>query len=171
MADAFPLVATVSLKDATPGSIVRIGRSDGSKLALVTSEVVNDVRSFVWLNPGFKNKPSVIFAENWRDDSSVLQYKSPTRFELGSKDNDLDDGRNAHETAGPIVSIGDGLYIRAVPFDDFRGWNKFVNIRDGSIYSGERPVFSWSFLSWQLWIRDPRSLADFMLTEFRLAQT
>ena len=170
MTDAFPLAATLSLRDATPGSIVRIGRSDGCKIALVTAEVVNDVRSFVWLNPGFKNRPAVIFAENWRNDPSVLQYTSTTRFELGSRDSDLDFGRNAYETVGSIVSIGDGLYLSAAPFDDFSGWSKLVNIQDGSVYSGDRPTLPWSFLSWQLWVRSSKPAADFMLTEFRLPQ-
>lgn len=167
MSDAFPAVVTVSLKDATPGSIIRIGRHDGCKVALATDQIVNNVRSFVWLNPGIQNKPYAIFAENWRNDPSVLQYISTARFELGSGDNDLDPiGRNVWDASGVIVSIGTELFIRAAPFDDFYDRCKLVNIRDGSVYSGELPSTLWTFLSWQLWIRSPDQTADFMLTEF-----
>jgi hypothetical protein len=90
MNDVFPAVSTVSLKDAEAGSIVRIMRSDGPKFALVADHFSNDTRSFVWLNPNFKDRPAAIFAEKWPIDSDVLQYRSNARFELGTANDDID---------------------------------------------------------------------------------
>ncbi|MHC1946491.1 hypothetical protein IF803_19085 [Bradyrhizobium sp. UFLA06-06] len=169
MSDVFPSFTVLPLKDALPGSIVRIGRYDGCKIALVTNHVVNGTRSFVWLNPGFKNRAPVIFAENWQNDSPVLQYTCEARFELGMADDDIDpSGHNVWETAGVIVAIGDELFIRAAPYDDFYAYLRLVNVRDGSVYAGELPRGLWTFLSWQLWIRDTAKAGHFMLTEFRL---
>jgi hypothetical protein len=168
MIDVFPALSTVSLMDAAPGSIVKIVRSDGIKLILVTAHVANGVRSFVWLNPNFKNRPAVIFAEKWQNDPAVLQYVSDVRFELGTADEELDpSGRLSWETPGVIVSIAGDLFIRAAPEDPFYGQYKLINVRNGSIYSGHPPNSLWTFLSWQLWIRDPVGDRDFMLTEFR----
>jgi hypothetical protein len=170
MTDSFPCVSTVSLRDADPGSIIRISRHDGSKLALVTDQIVDDVRSFVWLTPNFQDKETVIFAEKWRNDPSVLQYSSAVRFELGTTDAELDPiGRNSWETAGVIVSIGDSLLIRAAPMDSFYGGYKLVNIRNGAVYSDRPPETLWTYLSWRLWIRDPSKRCDVKLTEFNAA--
>lgn len=164
MSDVFPNLATVSLNEAQPGSIVRIGRYDGCKIALVTNHIANNVRSFVWLNASFQNKPPVIFAENWRNDSTVLQYASNVRFELGHKQDPT--GHNTWQMPAVIVSIGAQLFIRAAPFDHFDGGYKLVNLQDGSVYSDQPPSSLWTFLSWQLWLRDPEQRRDLMLTEF-----
>ncbi len=168
MNDVLPMVSTVSLKEAEPGSIVKIARSDGPKLALVTDHFAGGVRSLVWLIPNFQNRPPVIFAENWRNDSSVLYYGSNIRFELGTANDELDpNGRNFWETPGVIVSIGNDLFIRAAPQDEIYDMHKLVNVRNGSVYSERPPNSLWTFLSWQLWIRDPVAHCDLMLTEFR----
>lgn len=148
MNNAFPSVSTVLLEDATAGSIIKIARSDGAKLALVTDHFVNGTRSFVWLNPNFRDRPAVIFAQNWRNDPSVLQYLSNTRFDLGSANEELDpSGRNYWQTPGVIVSIGDQLFIRAAPQDDdFYGGTKLVNIRNGSVYSDRPPDTLWAIV-------------------------
>jgi hypothetical protein len=168
MCDSFPAVETVSMKDAEPGSIVRISRYDGPKLALVTDETVNGVRSFIWLNPNFQNKPTVIFAENWRTDPSVLQYKTKPRFELGTADGEIDPtGHNSWDVIGVLVSIGNDLFIRAAQ-EEFYGRYKLINVRTGSIYSDRLPDTLWTFLSWQLWLRDPIKQCDALLTAFRV---
>lgn len=157
----------MSIKDAEPGSVVKIARHDGSKLALITDHITNDVRSFVWLNPNFQNKPPVIFAENWRDDPSVLRCGPNVRFEIELADKTIDpSGRRAWETAGAIVSINQDLFIRAAPEDLFYGNYKLVNIKSGALYSGRLPSTLWTFLSWQLWIRDPAGYCNLMLTKF-----
>ncbi|WP_130582409.1 hypothetical protein [Bradyrhizobium sp. Leo170] len=165
MVDVFPAPSTVSLKDATAGSIVGIARYDGVKWALVTDHSSNGVRSFVWLNATFQDRSPVIFAENWQNNPSVLQYASNARFELDDK---LDPtGHNSWETPGVIVSIGSELLIRAAPHDNFYGGNyRLVNIRSGSVYSDPLPNPLWTFLSWQLWQRDPERRHDLKLTEF-----
>jgi hypothetical protein len=168
MSDLFPSVSTVSLKDAEPGSIVRISRHNKSKFALVTDHVVDGTRSFVWLNPDFPDMAPVIFAEKWRNDPSVLQYQTDIRFELGTTEDEIDPtGRRSGEMAGAIVSIGSDLFIRAAPEDQFYGRYILVNVRNGALYPDRLPDTMWTFLSWQLWIRDPLTRADLMLTEFR----
>jgi hypothetical protein len=136
MSDVFPAPSTVSLMDAAPGSIVKIMRSGGPKLALVADDVTDGVRSFVWLNPNFQNLPAVIFAEKWQNDPSVLEFGSNVRFELGTTNEELDPrGRDSWETPGVIVSIANDLSIRAAPQDQFYGSYKLVNIRNGSVYA------------------------------------
>lgn len=171
MADSFPTVETVSMKDAQPGSIVRIARYDGPKLALTTDEIVNGVRSFVWLNPNFQNRPTVILAENWQNDPLVLRYKTELRFELGTADNEIDPtGHNSADIVGALVLIDSDLFIRAVSGEEFYGRHRLINIRSGSIYSSRLPNTLWTFLSWQLWGRDPMKSHDFLLTEFHASR-
>jgi hypothetical protein len=169
MVSAFPSVSTVSLKDAQPGSIVSIARHDGPKLALVADHFVDGLRSFVWLNPNFRDRPPVIFAEKWQNDPAILQYEAAAiRFEFGTKSEDIDPrGRNTWETPGVIVSINRHLFIRVAPQDPFYGNFRLVNIVDGSLYSDRPPDTLWTFLSWKLWVRDSLKRSDFMLTEFR----
>jgi hypothetical protein len=168
MNDVFPMVSTVSMKDADAGSVVKISRAGTAKLALVTDHLANGVRSFVWLTPNFDNRPPVIFAENWQNAPSVLCYGSNIRFELGAAENELDPtGQHSWDMAGAIVSINGDLYIRAAPQDAFYGSHKLINIRNGSVYAERPPNSLWTFLSWQLWIRDPARHRDLMLTEFR----
>jgi hypothetical protein len=168
MATTFPSITTTSMIETEPGSIVWIARHDGLKLALVTDHIVNGVRSFVWLNPNFPNKPAAIFAEGWQNDPSVFCFGHDTRFELGL-DNDTisPNGRSHWDTPGVIVSINDALFIRAAPDDQFYGDYRLVNIRDGTLYSGRPPNNLLTVLHWELWIRDPAQRADHKLTEFR----
>jgi hypothetical protein len=169
MNDVFPPVSTVSVKDAEAGSIVIIPRSGVSILALLTDHITNGTRSVVWLNAKIKDRPAVIFAENWRNEESVLRYNGNTRFELGMADDEIDArGRNSWETAGAIVSIGDELFIRAAPQDSFYGFYRLVNIRTGIVFTDNYPSNVWSFLSWELWMRDSVAHRDLMLMEFRM---
>src|SRR6266478_1455706 len=155
MNDVFPSVATVSIKDAEAGSIVAISRSGGSVLALLTDHLTNGVRSIVLLNAKIQDGSSVIFAENWRNEESALRYSGSIRFELGMSDNDVDArGNKSWETPGVIISIEDDLFIRAAPQDPFYGSYKLVSIRTGAVFPNQTPNNAWSFLSWQLWIRD-----------------
>jgi hypothetical protein len=171
MSNFFPNVSTISLRDAQPGSIVKIARSDGPKLALVADHFTNGIRSFVWINPGFKDRPPVIFVENWRNDPCVLLFGPSARFELGTEDRALDPGdRKSWETAGAMVLVGNELFIRAAPGDDSYGRYALVSVRNGSVSFDRSPDISWTFLSWQLWVRDPLRQCDLMLTEFHAAR-
>lgn len=167
--DVFPFFKTVSLLDAKPGSIVRIARNGASKVVLVTDHITNGVRSFVWLNPGFRDRPPAIFAEKWRNDPSVLQYANEHRFEFGTEPNELDPtGRNSWRAPGAIVSIADDLFIWAALEENEFGRPKLVNIRSGSVHPDALPETLWTFLSWQLWIRDPLARRDLMVTQLQL---
>jgi hypothetical protein len=169
MNDVFPSISTVSVKDAEAGSIVRISRFDGPLLALVTDHHTKDVRSFVWLNAKTQDRPSAIFAENWRNEEAALRYNDGIRFELGMTDDEVDArGHDTWETPGVIVSIGAELFIRAGSQDKFYGSYKFINVRTGSVFPNSAPNNVWSFLSWRLWVRDPVADRDMMLMEFRI---
>ncbi|UFZ05399.1 hypothetical protein LQG66_03530 [Bradyrhizobium ontarionense] len=167
MADFFPIFATTSLRNASPGSVVLVPRHKGPKLALVTDQIVNNARSFVWITPNFPGKPPAIFEENRRDEPSVLQFTSPVRFELKHEPDKLDPtGRDYWYTPGVIVCIGEDLFIRAVPGENFYDVYKLINIRDGTVYNGEPLSQMWTFLTWELWIRDPNKLCDKVLAAF-----
>lgn len=167
MNDVFPSVSTVSIKSTEAGSIVKIPRSDNPILALVTDHLTKDVRSIVWLNAKIPQRPSIMFAENWRNEEAALRYNDSIRFELGITDNDVDaKGNKSWETHGVIVSIGDELYIRAAPQDSFYGSYRLINIRNGSVFEGYPPNDSWSFLSWRLCLRDSIANRDVVLMEF-----
>jgi hypothetical protein len=169
MNDVFPSVSTVSVKDAEAGSIISVPRAGGSVLALLTDHLTDGVRSFVWLNAKFQDRPPVIFAEKWRNEESALCYNGNIRFELGTAEDEIDArGNRFRETSGVIVSVGDDLFIRAAPQDDFYDTYRLINIRTGSIFPDSPPSNVWSFLSWRLWVRDSVADRDLMLTEFRV---
>jgi hypothetical protein len=163
----FPSVSTVSVKDTEAGSIVKIHRSGSQTLALLTNHFTKNVRSFVWLNAKIPERPSVMFAENWRNEDTTLRYNDDIRFELGIADTEVDPrGSKSWEAHGVIVSIGDELYIRAAPQDSFSGHYRLVNIRNGSIFEGQPPNDMWSFLTWKLCLRDSITNRDVILMDF-----
>jgi hypothetical protein len=167
MNDIFPSVSTVSINDTEAGSIVKIPRSDNPILALVTDHLTEGSRSVVWLNAKIPQRPSIMFAENWRHEKTTLRYNDNIRFELGIADNEVDPrGSKSWETHGVIVSIGDELYIRAAPQDNFYGHYRLINIRNGSVFEGHPPNDTWSFLKWKLCLRDSIANHDVVLMEF-----
>jgi hypothetical protein len=171
MNDVFPLISTVSIKETEAGSVVKIPRLDNPLLALVTDDVMNNARSIVWLNAKMPDRPSVIFAENWRNEEAVLRYNGNIRFDLGMADNEIDArGGKFWETPGVMVSIGDDLYIRAAPLDNFYGSYKLVNIRTGSVFPKHPPSNLWSFLSWRLYLRDSVTDREITLMQFNIKQ-
>ena len=113
----------------------------------------------------------MIFAENWRNDPSVLSYGPNVRFEIGTSDQQIDPGdHNSWETAGALVLTSNELFVRAAPEDAFYGRYVLINVRSGSVSFDRPPDNSWTFLSWQLWVRDPQKERDVMLTEFNAAR-
>jgi hypothetical protein len=169
MTDVFPPISTVSIKDADAGSIVMISRSEGPVLALTTDHFTNGVRSFVLLNIKIRGERSVIFAENWRGVENVLRFDSSVRFEIDVAAEEIDAGRNSRgETPGIIVSIADQLYIRAAPAESFRGLDRLVNIRTGSVFPEYEPNSLWSFSKWKLLLRDNFADRDIALMEFSI---
>jgi hypothetical protein len=169
MNNVFPSVSTVSINDAESGTIVKLPRVHGAILALVTDHSTNGARSIVWLNSMARDRPSVLFIENWQNEESALRYNDAIWFDLGMADDEVDArGQRSWEMPGVILSIGDELFIRAAPYDAFRDQDKLVNIRTGRIFSSRPPNDMWSFLSWRLLLRDPAANIDLTLMEHRI---
>jgi hypothetical protein len=132
---------------------------------------VNNVRSFVWITPNIAGRPPATFAENWRSEMSVLQYDSQPRFEIAHSPEHLDPiGHNFWHASGVIVSLGQSLFIRAADPDNFRDHHRLVNISDGSVYEKEPPREMWTFLSWNLVVRDPDRQSETILAQFSARQ-
>ena len=129
--------------------------AEGPLLALVTDHVLdNNARSFVVLNSTFPRRPSVLFAEGWRDEKYCLQYANTPQFELETDKETIDiHGHEWWHEFGVIVSINSDLYIRAAPFDAFAGRSQLVSIKSGSLFTGQIPNSAWTFSVWRLSIR------------------
>lgn len=171
MNDVFPAVQTVMLADAAPGSILKIPRSGGPVMALVTDQISNDTRSVVFLNARLSDRPPVIFAANWRLTEPCLSYSGNIRFELGMAEDEIDiNNRYWWETAGVIVSIGNQLLIRAAP-TDFAFSSMLVDIRTGGVFAGAQPNSVWNFGSWTLCLRDDVTDRCLELCSFKALKT
>lgn len=151
----FPLVQIVAMSSAPPGSIVQIPRSDDPLIALVTNQVINNgARSFVILNSKFHGRPSVLFAENWRDEQHCLRYRDKPQFDLVTDFSAIDVlGNKWWDEAGVIIPIDDELYIRAAPPDAFSGGNQLVSIQTGALFARQLSSASWTFGAWQLFVK------------------
>jgi hypothetical protein len=156
MNEVFPEIQTVPLAKAEPGSIAIIPRSDGPFLALVTDQPENNGRrAIVIFNTKLAGRPPVLFSQNWIADGPCLTYKTTPRFNLGTDEADIDaQGHNWSRYAGPIVSIGDQLYVRAIPFSEIDYIYRLINIRTGSLFTGQVPNSVFCFGVWQLLLRD-----------------
>jgi hypothetical protein len=83
--DVFPTIYTLSLADASPGSLVILPHSMGHMLAIVTADSTRtDARSIVILNFKEPNYPPVIYEEDWS--GICLSYDAPLRFELSNSE-------------------------------------------------------------------------------------
>jgi hypothetical protein len=169
MNEIFPRIRTVSLATAKAGAILRIPRSGGSLLALVTDEpAVEDSRSFVILNATDQNRPRAEFVNNWGNRGGLLAYDEPLRYELSMAEADIDVyGRMWSDAPGTIVSFEDDLYLQTVIFSSHFGSLRHVNIRTGSIFKTQIPNYNiWTFGVWNLCLRDSVRQESFPLFEF-----
>ena len=166
-----PQVCTARLSDAKPGSILKVPRSGGPLLVLVTDLVAGDGRrAVVVLNGKLPNRPSVFFADNWSDIDSCLVYKMKLHFELTNIETEIDPrGHEWREIAGVIVLIDDQLYIRVAPQDSFYDNFRLINIQSGAVLSQQTPNNVWSFGRWCLWLRDSIPERHVKLLEFSVS--
>lgn len=169
MNDIFPSIATATINDVAPGSIIQLSRFGGI-LALVTDQEIKGSRSLVILNKPASHGTSVIFAEGWRNDETALIYKSDVRFEINMGAEGIDPtGRKWQETPGVLSLAGDDTFILAAPQDSFHGQHKLVNIQTGAVALEPTSRQLWSFASWRLFLRDPHSNCDHLLLKFPFA--
>ena len=151
----FPKVRSGPITDVPPGTLIRFQRSSGSLLAIVTDQISGDSRSLVILNKPTERGPITTFIENWRNPESVLSFVDEPRFEINTNLEKCDPtGRKSWETAGVLVAIADRIFVRAYHESVF-GDYKLIDIQTGSILSGLQYQDLYSFLTWQIWIRDP----------------
>lgn len=173
MNSVFPDISTTSIDKALPGSIIAISRNSHLIFALVTDHIKNGSRSLVFLNRPIDHGGTLVcFAEGWTNNEPALCYNSSIRFEIDTASKNIDATGYKHwDTPGLLVSIDGDLYIRAAPFDtsgfyDFH--HRLVNIRTGSLLLGTEPNKHWTFLFWQLWLRDSIAERHVMLFEYSL---
>ncbi len=103
MSDVFPVISTVSIKEAVSGSIIMLTRHGGQLLALVTDHFINESRSLILLNkPVERGGTSVVFSEKWKNSETALSFGHHARFELGMDELDAR-GSNWWETPGVII--------------------------------------------------------------------
>lgn len=170
MNDVFPKVQTVLLAEAPAGSILRIPRSKGPIYALVTDQIVDDIKSVVMLNAQFPNYPNVIFAQKWRLDEPYLCYRTNIRFELSLDEQTIDDyGHDWWRTPGIIVCVGEQLLVRAGA-TEFGFGNTHVNIRTGAVFSGNMPNNAFSFGTWRLVLQDDKTKSIFELCSSKISK-
>ena len=168
MNEVFPAVSALRLSEATPGTILKLPRSGGSLVALVTDQVRSDGnRSVVVLNGRFSEVPSVFLADNWADMDSCLSFRSKVHFELTTDEAEIDPrGNRWRDVPGVIVLIGDQMHIRVAPRDSFFENPKLVNVHSGVIFSQQAPNSLWTFGRWSLWIRGSLPEQRTQLMEF-----
>jgi hypothetical protein len=164
MSDVFPNLCGVPLAQAA-GCVATIPRSEGSLLALVTTESIQkDLRSVVILN--LSDSPSVVFYEDWRGSEKCLCYRESVRFELSSKQSDIDTRGNWWRKSGHIASINNEFFIGAAA--PLRAGFRYVNVRTGAVLSGELPNFYAAFGVWSIWLRDPLRERSAQIFEFNI---
>ena len=151
MNGVFPNLSGVPLAQAA-GCVAIIPRSEGPLLALVTTESIQEnLCSIVILNaPG---NPLVVFYEDWGGGLLCFYYRTPVRFELSEKQNDIDTRGNWWRRPGPIASINDEFFIGAA--GGSRAGFRYVNVRTGAMLSDELPNSYATFGVWSIWLRDP----------------
>lgn len=156
MNEVFPLLKTASMDDVHAGAIVAFQRSSVSLLAIVTDQISNGSKSLVLLNKPSQHGPMVTYIANWRNPETVLVYDNDPRFEICMDKEKIDPtGRNSWEISGAMVVAGDRVCIRA--YDDAQAFGemKLIDVRTGSVFSNQQSIDAWTFLAWELWIRDP----------------
>lgn len=165
MSTLFPRMRSISINDASPGAIITFQRAGALLLALTTDRISNGSRTLVLLNrQGEDGSHLVTYAENWRNPETALIYDDECRFEMDESNIDPT-GNSSWELPGVMSVVGDQILIQAVQTDHFDEFS-YVNIQTGCLFPDRPPSNSWSFLAWQLWIRDPiagrhRRLLDF----------
>lgn len=166
MNSVFPSITTHPLSEIEPGAIVMLPRHNQVALALATDQEKGGIRSFVWLNARLQKLP-IHLAEGWQVDVLAMRIDGTLRFELGMQDSQMDPrGRQWSELDGTIVCVGDQQFIRTAPLDRFADDCRLFNIRSGALLTTDLPRGSWTFGSWQLWLRDEVSRRDLQLMEF-----
>ncbi|HZQ13178.1 MAG TPA: hypothetical protein VFB31_10255 [Pseudolabrys sp.] len=167
MVEVFPKMTATVVDKAKPGSILKIPRSSGVLIGLVTNEVSdNGARSVVLLNSMMSDRPPVIFARKWRF-ATALCFDDPGEFELKVDDKHID-WRNSRrwETSGCIIVADNQLFIRAALADEMAGGHEYVNIQTGSLYSGTMPGDVPAICGWSLRIPDKKKHRHIPLCSF-----
>lgn len=169
VSNIFPMMRTASINEVHAGSIISFPRSDILIHALTTDRTSNGCRTLVLLNRPIEGGRRIVsYIENWRDPENVLVYEGKPRFEINERQVDPRDTRS-WETPGVLVLIGDRIFIRALqPDNHFEGF-KLIDIQSGSVLVGQQPRNSWTFLTWELWIRDPLGCNHRQLFNFSAA--
>lgn len=166
MNSVFPKVASGPITEARPRAVIRFQRSGTPLLAIVTGEATGESRSLVVLNKPTQHGLRTTFIENWRNPETVLIYTDGLRFELNMDIETHDpQGNRSWETAGVLVAIGDRILVRAYHESVF-GDYKLIDVQTGSLYAGSKQSNPFSFLAWQLWIRDAVANRHVMLWDF-----
>jgi hypothetical protein len=165
MNEVFPEICGAAIGEAPAGSIAIIPHHDGPLLALIADESVQqDMRSIVILNLNHPGHPSVVFHEKWGMRDSCLYYKSPLRFELSNKVDDISTNATWWRVSGIIASFQNEFFIRA--FAVSRGGFRYVNVQTGAVLAGNTPNFYAVFGVWSVWVRDPFRERSTQLFEF-----
>lgn len=154
MNDVYPEIHSATIGEAPAGSLAVIPHHDGPLLVLVSDQSIQkDLRSIVLLNLNYPNSTSVQFHENWGIQDSCLYYKTPLRFELSNKTEDIATNAKWWRTPGVIASLQNDFFIRAAAPN--RGGFRYVNVKTGAMFSGDMPNFFVLFGVWSIWLRDP----------------
>jgi hypothetical protein len=156
MNDVFPEICGSPLGEVPAGSIATIPHHDGRLMALVTDQSVQtDLRSIVILNLPQHDPSSfsVEFHENWGKRDPCLYYRTPLRFEISNKVDDISTNATWWRIPGVIASLHGEFFIRALGTN--RGGFQYVNVRTGAIFTHDLPNFFIIFGVWSIWLRDP----------------
>lgn len=167
MSAVFPEICSGTLGEAPAGSIAVIPHHDGPLLTLITDQSVRqDLRSIVILNLRHPGHPSVVFHENWEKRDSCLYYRSPSRFELSNKTDDINTDGTWWRVSGVITSFQNEFFIRAAA--GIHSGFRFVNIQTGTVFTGDTPKFYAAFGVWTIWLRDPLRECSSQLFNFNI---
>jgi hypothetical protein len=167
MNSVFPEICGAALGEAPAGSIAIIPDHDGPLLALVTDQSVQqELRSIVILNLNQPGYSSVVFHESWRMRDPCLYYRSPLRFELSNKVDDISTNATWWRVSGIIASLQNDFFIRAAP--PTRGGFQYVNVKTGAMFTGDTPHFYAVFGVWRIWVRDPLRECSTQLFDFNI---
>jgi len=152
--EVFPEICSGQLGSVAAGSIALIPHHDGPFLTLIADESAQQqLRSIVILNLKHANYPSVVFHDNWENRDACLYYKTPLRFEMSNKVEDIGTNATWWRNSGVIASIQNEFFIRALSVNG--GGFTYVNIQSGRLFHGDLPNFFALFGVWSIWLRDP----------------